>query len=140
MLDSVQIRTSFAIVAALLLGCIAACTPVPKGLVIENVYFSPPEPYNGKTYIPIEGTLPDACTKIDGIDHSFEVDTVYVTMRTSRSQDVACSREATPFRETIRVETGDLYAGTYTVIVNGESFSFPMDFEFIVPETPDPGS
>lgn len=47
---------------------------------------------------------------------------------------MVCAQAIKPFKEAIRIETGNLYSGnTYTVIVNGESFSFPWDMEFIVP-------
>jgi inhibitor of cysteine peptidase len=104
------------------------------------VHFSPPEPFNGKTYVDIIGTLPDGCTEIEDIDHSYEDATVEVTITVSRPEGGACAQVVTTFKETIRVETGNLYPGTYTVTVNGESFAFPWDMEFIVPLTPDPGS
>ena len=77
-MERVGIRTLF-IVMALLLGFATACgagavpaavpteTPAPTGMVVENVYWSPPEPYNGQTYVVIEGLLPDGCTEIKGI-------------------------------------------------------------------------
>ena len=108
---------------------------------MENVFFSPPEPYNGQTYVVIEGTLPDSCTEIDGIDHAYRSNTVEVEIRTSRLEGGGCVQSAIPFDETLRVETGDMYAGTYTATVNGQVFPFDMGgFEFLVPETPDPGS
>ena len=52
-----------------------------------------------------------------------------------------CALVLAPFQETIRVETGNHYpCNTYTVVVNGQSFSFLWDMEFVVPLTPDPGS
>lgn len=149
-----HIRISLAVGMAVLLACLAACgpaststpsplpteTPVPQGLVVEKVNFSPPEPFDGTTYVDIVGTLPDGCTEIDKVEHRYEDMTVHVTITTSRSEGEACTQGATPFKETIRVETGNLYPGTYTVIVNGRRFSFPWDMEFIVPLTPDPGS
>ena len=154
-MDCTHNRMSFTIVTATLLVCIAACgptstptsTPVPPpetrapmGLVVDKVNFSPPEPFEGKTYVDIMGSLPDGCTEIDDIDHTYEDATVHVTITASRPEGKACTQVVTPFKETIRVETGNLYPGTYTVTVNGESFSFPMDMDFVIPLTPDPGS
>ena len=147
-----HIRPCFAFVTTIVLVCIAACrpanappplpteTPGPKGFVIEKVHFSPPQPFEGKIYVDIIGTLPDGCTEIEDIDHTYRDATVHVTITTSRPEGSACTQSVTPFKETIRVETGNLYPGTYTVTVNGKSFTFPMDFEFIIPLTPDPGS
>jgi hypothetical protein len=137
------------IIAIILLACMAAClpaplpteTPVSPGLVIEKVNFSPPIPFEGETHVDIIGTLPDSCTEIDDIDHDYADGTVRVTITTSRPEGLVCSQVIKPFKETIQVETGNLYPGnTYTVVVNDEDFSFPWDMEFIVPLTPDPGS
>ncbi len=151
-MGSTHIRAWFAAATATLLLCIAACrpastppplpteTPISKGLVVEKVHFSPPQPFEGKTYVDIIGTLPDGSTEIEDIDHTYRDATVHVTITTSRPEDNACTQIVTPFKETIRVETGNLHPGTYTVTVNSKSFSFPMDIEFVIPLTPDPGS
>jgi hypothetical protein len=142
----------WAIAATLLLAGMAACGPAsppaapptetaaPQMLYVDKVNFSPPEPFEGTTYVDIIGNLADACTQIDDIDHGYQDATVHVTITTSRPEGMACAQVLTPFKETIKVRTGNLYPGTYTVIVNGQSFSFPMDFEFTIPLTPDPGS
>ena len=148
-----HIRVYFAIVTVTLLASIAGYqpartptpllpteTPVSKGLVIDKVNFSPPIPFEGRTYVDIIGTLPDGCTEIDDIDHAYADATVEVTIITSRPEGRTCTQVITPFKETIRVETGNLYPGTYTVTVNSEVFSFPWDMEFVIPLTPDPGS
>ena len=148
-----HIRLGFVICTAVLLACVAACrparTPAPLatetpssiGLVIDQVNFSPPIPFEGQTYIDIMGTLSDGCTEIEEIDHAYQDGTVRVTITTSRPESMVCAQVITPFKETIRVETGNLYPGnTYTVVVNGKSFSFPWDIEFTIPLTPDPGS
>ena len=139
------IRLSMAVCAALLPACVTACQPpiplLSRGPVVEEVFFSPPEPFNGDTYVVVTGTLPDSCTEIDGVDHSYEDATVRVDITMAQSGDKECARGAVPFRETIRVRTGNLYPGTtYTVIVNGKRFTFPWDMEFEAPLTPDPGS
>ena len=79
---------------------------------------------------------------------SFEYDaenpdasSVEVTIETARPEGMACAQVLTPFRETLKVQTGNLYAGTtYEVVVNGQAFAFPWEIEFIEPLTPDPGS
>jgi hypothetical protein len=152
-MGSTHIHLGFVICTTVLLTCIAACrparppapipteTPASPALVIEKVNFSPPIPFEGKTYIDIIGTLPDGCTEIEEIDHDYADVTVQATITTSRPRGVVCSQVITPFKETIQVETGNLYPGnTYTVVVNGKSFSFPWDIEFVIPLTPDPGS
>lgn len=153
-MDSSHTRTYSIILATMMLACIAACrpasTPAPllpteapasTGLVIDQVNFSPPVPFEGKTYVDVVGTLPDACTEIQDIDHDYADTNVQVTITTYRPEGMVCAQAITTFKETIRVETGNLYPGnTYTVIVNGKSFSFPWDIEFVIPLTPDPGS
>ena len=142
-------RTTFAM--ALLLcfatarGPTAAPEPLPTetprpGLVVADVFFSPPEPYNGTTFVIIRGTLPDGCTEIVDIDYSWEKPSVHVAIETARPEGLACTTVAIPFQETLKVGTGDIYEGTYYVIENGEQFEFLMPFDFIVPLTPDPGS
>ena len=145
-MGSNHIRLRWAIATIVVLVCSAACrpasTPAPlptetpafMGLVIDQVNFSPPIPFEGRTYVDIIGTLPDGCTEIDDIEHSYRDGTVEVTITTSRPEGMVCTQVITPFKETIGVETGNLYSGnTYTVVVNGESFSFPWDMEFVVP-------
>jgi hypothetical protein len=143
---------AFACVAAWILACACACGPAAgetappagapsPGLAIERVNFSPPQPFEGTTYVDLIGTLPDACTTIAAIDHEWQYPVLEVTIETTRPAGMACAQVLTSFRETIKVQTGNLYAGTtYQVVVNGQAFAFPWEIEFIEPLTPDPGS
>jgi len=149
---------SFFVLAAFVFALITACTannaptatpppppptvtPQPKEMQVNKVFFSPPQPFNGKVYVIVKGTLPDSCTEIDSVSTSHnDYNEFAVTITTVRAQTAECTTEPLPFRESIPINVGDLFADTYTVIVNGESYTFEMDEDFLVPETPDPGS
>lgn len=115
-------------------------TPHPKEMQIDDV-FSPPQPFDGVVYVTVKGTLPDSCTQIDSVSASHkDYNEFAVTISTVRAPSAECASEPVPFRESVRICVGDLFADIYTVIVNGESYTFDMDEDFLVPETPDPGS
>jgi hypothetical protein len=141
-------------VALFVIVCLAACgsgpeptattqptaTPEAPRLQIDDVFFSPPEPFNGWVMITVVGTLPDGCTEIKDIRSSREDDGYHLSIETARPEGAACTQAVVPFREVIRVDTGSIGAGTYRVFVEGQAYTFTFDQDFSVPLTPDQGS
>lgn len=147
-----------AIVALLMAALLAACSPSseptdapalpkptstlpPDEIQIEDIMLGFPQPYSGDIYITVIGSLSDACTQINSIEHQFEEDNALdITIDTTRSGDETCAPGPVPFKEIVMVTIGDLYAGTYIITVNGVRETVVLDESFPVPLTPDPGS
>jgi hypothetical protein len=113
---------------------------VSDGLIVNDVFFSPPVPFNGWVMITVTGTLPDGCTEIENMWHDRVEDGYGLSIETSRPEGVACTQVATPFRKSLRVDTGSLGPGTYRVYLRGTTYTFTFDEGFEVPLTPDQGS
>jgi hypothetical protein len=140
---SIQLKV-FAVLSITLATCgfgaEPTSAPVADGLGVKDVFFSPPVPFNGWVMITVTGTLPDGCTKIEEMRHDRVEDGYGLNIETSRPDGVACAQVATPFRKSIRVETGSLGPGTYRVYLRGATYTFTFDEGFEVPLTPDQGS
>ena len=67
------------------------------------------------------GTLPDACTRIDGEEHERRGRRIAVTLTTRRESDASCATQARPFAKTIVIPVTGLLPGLYTLEVNGVS-------------------
>jgi hypothetical protein len=65
------------------------------------------------------GTLPDACTRIDGEERQRRGRYLTVTLTTRRESDARCPEEPTSFSRTIVIPLAELHPGLYTLDVNG---------------------
>ncbi len=72
----------------------------------------------------VQGTLRDACTRIQAIRQRLEGHKVLITITTKRPIDEVCAQTLTPFDATIPLTIEPLEAGEYTVSVNGMTESF----------------
>ncbi|MBK8904101.1 MAG: GerMN domain-containing protein [Anaerolineaceae bacterium] len=86
---------------------------------------------DGRIDVTLTGNLPDACTEIQTVEQTFDLDTntFNLNVRTERPEDVACAQVLTPFEETVTLQTADLPAGTYQVAVEGETQTLTETFE-----------
>ena len=85
------------------------------------------------------GNLPNGCTKIDQVTSRREGNTLFTTITTRRSADVACTEALVPFEESFSLDVEGLPAGVYTVNVNG--VTNPLEFTVDnVSQEPDPGT
>lgn len=86
---------------------------------------------DGRIDVTLTGNLPDACTEIQTVEQTFDLDTntFNLNVRTERPQDVACAEVLTPFSQTITLQTADLPAGSYQVAVQGPTQTLTESFE-----------
>ena len=86
---------------------------------------------DGRIAVTLTGNLPDACTEIQTVEQTFDLNTntFNLNVRTDRPEDVACAQVLTPFEETVTLQTADLPAGTYQVAVAGETQTLTETFE-----------
>jgi hypothetical protein len=73
---------------------------------------------DGDYYAIVKGSYPDACSKTGDIVQEVEGDTLYLTITSTRPEDMVCAQTLTPFTEEILLDTEELEPGEYTVIVN----------------------
>ena len=72
----------------------------------------------GDYYAFVKGSYPDACSKTGDIVQEVEGNTIYLTIYSTRPEDMMCAQTLTPFTEEILLDTEGLEPGEYTVIVN----------------------
>jgi inhibitor of cysteine peptidase len=84
--------------------------------------------------VQVSGYLGDGCTEIGEITTEREEDTFYVHISTVRPADAICIQVLVGFDEVISLDVHGLEAGTYTVDVNGETATFTLDIDNILPE------
>lgn len=81
----------------------------------------------GDTYVVVaSGNLPDGCTTLHEITQTVKADTIEFILTTTRPQDMMCTQALVPFSETISIDTGELTAGEYSVVVNGVAADQPI--------------
>ena len=84
---------------------------------------------NGEYYVEVEGWLPDACSSLAGAEQQVEGNTIYLTIYSSRPEDLDCAQMLIDFSEELRLETNALEPGTYRLEVNDgqaeTTFQFP---------------
>jgi hypothetical protein len=76
------------------------------------------EERGGDHYAIVQGSYPDACSKTGDIVQEVEGDTIYLTIHSTKPEDMMCAQTLTPFTEEILLDTEGLESGEYTVIVN----------------------
>jgi hypothetical protein len=76
------------------------------------------EERDGDYYAIVEGSYPDACSTTGEIVQEVEGDTLYLTVYSTKPEDMMCAQTLTPFTEEILLDTEGLEPGEYTVIVN----------------------
>jgi hypothetical protein len=84
--------------------------------------------------VQVSGYLGDGCTSIGEITTEREEDTFYVHISTVRPADAICTMQLVGFDEVISLDVHGLEAGAYTVDVNGETATFTLDIDNILPE------
>jgi hypothetical protein len=83
---------------------------------VENVQV---EMRDGDYYALFQGTLQDACTKVDEIRQEVDGSTIKLTVCTTRPEDLLCAQVLAPFEEEVLLDVSDLSTGQYTVEANG---------------------
>ncbi len=75
----------------------------------------------------VTGDLPDGCTELDGYTQGLDGNTISVTLTTTRPADMDCTQALVPFETVVPLDILGLYAGTYTVMVNGVAATAPIE-------------
>lgn len=131
------------ICAGLLAGCGAeqASAPPPgsglepSALTVDSLRLEVVESFPVQVIAVVEGTFPDTCSEIDGIDvGEMDADGVMlVTLSAARPADQVCAQAVTPFQQRFELPVQGLSAGTYTLNVNGLTESFELEADNTIP-------
>ena len=78
--------------------------------------------------VTVTGNLPDACTRVVGVERSFSLAEAAftLTIRAEREPGVVCAEVLTPFEETVTLKTAELEQGRYTVRCGGLTETFEL--------------
>lgn len=93
----------------------------------------------------VTGYLPDGCTQLGDTVVTQEGNTFRVALKTARPSDAVCTEAVVPFEVTVPLPVEGLPAGDYTVNVNGQTATFGMAVDNVLPSegeppTADPGA
>jgi hypothetical protein len=69
-------------------------------------------------YAVVNGSYPDACTKISNVEQVIEGNTFTITLYTDKPAGLSCAQMISPFTVNILLELGGQAPGDYTVNVN----------------------
>lgn len=103
----------------------AATTMQPQVMQVDNVTAQVGAGMPAEVTLTVQGSFPDACTRIADVNQVRSGFSVQVMVTTTRPAGVACAQVVTPHIEIIRLGEFDT-AGSYTVEVNGISTSFTV--------------
>ena len=67
----------------------------------------------------VAGNLPDGCTSIHDSAQSVTGNAINIELTTIRPADMMCTTVLSPYTEEIQIDTSELAAGEYNVVVNG---------------------
>ncbi len=81
----------------------------------------------------VRGALPDACTKIAGVEVARQDNLFTITLRTERLAEAVCAQVLTAFEESVPLDILGLPAGTYTVEANGVQTTFTLEVDNVSP-------
>lgn len=86
---------------------------------------------DGRIDVTFTGNLPDACTEIQTVEQTFNLDTntFNLIVHTNRPEAMACVQVLTPFSQTLTLQTADLPDGTYQVAITGQTQTLTETFE-----------
>ena len=101
---------------------------------VETLHILIMESFPVQVNVQAIGYVGDGCTSIDEITTERDEDTFYIHISTVRPADAICTQQLVAFDELISLDVHGLEAGTYTVNVNGETATFTLDIDNILPE------
>jgi hypothetical protein len=101
---------------------------------VESLHVLIMESFPVQVNVQATGYVGDGCTEIGEITTERDGDTFYVHISTVRPADAICTQQLVGFDEVISLDVHGLEAGTYTVDVNGETATFTLDADNILPE------
>lgn len=123
------------IVALLLAGLLAGCQPGAPGagggapqvvnVTVDSVTVEVRESMPPQVEAKIQGTVGDACTKLQGATQSRSGTTISVQVTAVRQADGVCAQLAQTFELNVPLR-GDFPPGDYSVTVNGVSSKFKV--------------
>jgi Ig-like domain from next to BRCA1 gene len=87
----------------------------------------------------VRGNLTESCATLGEGQVHYESNAFQVTVYVNSPANIGCAQVTTPFETTIRLNTQELPAGSYTVTVNGVSAVFTLPVENPTP-TSEPAS
>lgn len=103
---------------------------------VESVEVRLLESFPVQAEIVIRGNLSDGCTTIAEIRQERTDSTFNLTIVTNRPADAVCTEALVPFAETISLDIHGLPAGAYTVSVDGQTATFSLATDNVMPEEP----
>ncbi|HLO16678.1 MAG TPA: hypothetical protein VK206_17725, partial [Anaerolineales bacterium] len=81
----------------------------------------------------VHGNLMESCATLGESQVQYASNTFQITVYVNSPAGIGCAQVTTPFETTILLDTKDLPAGSYTVIVNGVSAVFTLPVETAIP-------
>ena len=72
-------------------------------------------------YAVVTGWYPDACSSTGDIVQEVDGDTIYLTIYSTRPEDMVCAQMLTDFSDDILLDTDGLESGVYSIIVNEDN-------------------
>ena len=76
------------------------------------------EQRGGDYYAIVEGNHPDACSETGDIVQEAAGNTIYLTIHSTKPEDMVCAQALAPFEEEIRLDTRGLDPGEIIVVIN----------------------
>ncbi|PIR97044.1 MAG: hypothetical protein COT91_03435 [Candidatus Doudnabacteria bacterium CG10_big_fil_rev_8_21_14_0_10_41_10] len=104
---------------------------------VENIDILILESFPVQVNVVASGSFPDSCTEIGLINEIRQDNDFFVSVKTSRPDDVVCAQVITPFEQSIPLSVYGLKAGTYRVDVNGVKDQFILQTDNVLPEDDD---
>lgn len=115
-------------------------TPIEGDVVtgeatVNEVEIAIMESFPVQVMVTARGELSDGCTTVDRVEQERQGNTFTVTITTIRPAGAVCTLALVPFEQNIRLDVAGLDAGTYTVAVNGQTATFDLAVDNVLPES-----
>lgn len=113
--------------------------PPGEGIIVENLDLLIMESFPVQVNALVRGSLPDACTFIEGFQQVREGNEIKIRLKIARRPEARCAPQPTPFEQLIPLDVLGLPAGRYTVEVHGVRSSFELAVDNAPPPVEEPG-
>ena len=113
--------------------------PVSREAIVQSVDVQVASSTPVQVSAVVRGMLTESCASLGESRVAYASNTFRITVYALSPGDHGCLQTTTPFATTIALDTKDLPAGSYSVIVNGVSAVFTLPVETATP-SPQPTS